>query len=269
MNEQLDSELMQVESLLRRTASNLSYPPTPDLASSVRVRLNEGSRTEAMTWRPFGKLRAGSEGRLYQGFWRRPAFAASGLLAALVIVLGAAIAVPTSRSALADFFGLSHVRIERDDGTSPTPSVLAPGNFARPSTLDEVRGIVDFPLRLPTEDGRTLLPDAVYIQGEAFNAPIAIFVYSDYDIYETRGAYIQKLIGGADVEKLSFDGHDAYWVEQGGHIVQSLDSDGRVVIETRRTVDRATLIWEEGGITYRIESSLPQAETVAVAQSLR
>ncbi len=252
MNQELDRELMQVESLLRRAAADFPYPPTPDIASGVRARLNEP--------RP-------SRWPQLSGLWQRPAFAAGGLVAAVVIALGAAISIPTSRSALADFFGLSHVSFLRDDGASPTPPVLAPSNFARPSSVEEVRGIVDFPVRLPADE-----PDAVYIQGEEFDAPIAIFVYSDagYDLYETRGSYSQKLIHSElQSHLISFSGHDAYWVEQGGHVVQSLDSEGRVVIESRRTVDRATLIWEEGGITYRIESSLPQAETVAVAESLR
>ena len=111
-------------------------------------------------------------------------------------------------------------------------------------------------------------PKAAYIQAEQFT-PYAIFVYDDYDIYQTRDANIQKLVnGGAPVTRFEFDGHVAYWVEEGGHIAQSLDAEGRVVVDSRRTVERATLVWEQDGITYRIESDLTQDETVAVAQSL-
>ena len=260
MNQELDRELLQVESLLRRTASSFPYPATPSLAAGVQARLSgpRAMRERLPRW-PSGR-------------WQRPAFAATALLAAAVVALAAALVVPASRSALADFFGLSHVRIERAPAGSSTPPPLAPDSFARPSSVEEARGIVDFPVRLPTAGGKTLSPDAVYLQGEEFRAPIAIFVYgkAGYDLYETRDAYISKLIHGqAPVQQISFSGHDAYWVEQGGHIVQFLDPEGRVVIETRRTVDRATLIWEEDGITYRIESSLSQAETVAVAESLR
>jgi hypothetical protein len=193
-------------------------------------------------------------------------------LVAAVLALLAAIAVPSSRSALADFFHLSHVRIEHEQGGSPTPPVLAPSSFARPSSLDEARRAVTFPILLPTRDGKILEPDAVYLQAEEFNATIAIFVFqkASYDVYETRDAYIEKLVHGQDpVDQISFGGHDAYWIEAGGHIVQSLDAEGRVLVETRRTVDRGTLIWEQDGVTYRIESSLSQAQTVAVAESLR
>jgi hypothetical protein len=259
MNQDLERELVQIESLLRRAASSFPYPATPNLAAQVRARLDERSSIP-------NRLPA------WPGGWRqRPAFAA-WLLAAAVVALVAALSVPASRSALADFFHLSHVRIERGPAGSPTPPPLAPGNFARPSSVEEARRISDFPVRFPTVNGKTLDPDAAYLQGESYGMPVAIFVYekAGYDLYETRQGYIDKVIhGSAAVHQISFSGHGAYWVEQGGHIARFLDSSGRVVIETQRSVDRATLIWEQDGITYRLESSLPQAETVAVAESLR
>jgi hypothetical protein len=252
VTEPIDRDLLEVETLLRQAASDLVYPPTPDIASQVRVRINEAE--SARTWRP--------EGRRY----RLPALALSGLLAGIVIAFGALVAVPASRTALADFFRLDRISFLEDSGSSPTPPVLSPASFARPSTVDEVRGIVDFTVSLPADAE----PDAVYIQGEQYDLPYAIFAFEDYDLYETRDANIQKLINGsAPVREAPFDGVEAYWVEAGGHVVQSLDAEGRLLIETRRTVDRATLVWQEDGVTYRIESSLPLDETIAVAQSLR
>jgi hypothetical protein len=256
MNQAPERDLLVIESLLRRAADDFQYPPTPDVAAGVRARLNE---------------RPSLTGRLGP-WWPRQAYGvAAAALAAAVVALTAAVAVPGSRSAIADFFHLSHVRIERDQGGSRTPPALSPESFARPTTVGEVRGIVDFPIKLPAAGGRVSRPDATYIQGEQYDAPIAIFVYEQagYDIYESHDAYINKIIHSATPSRLvSFDGHYAYWVEGGGHVVESLDAEGRVVIETRRTVERATLIWEENGITYRIESSLPQAQTIAVAESL-
>ena len=258
MNQELELELAQIEALLHRAADNFPYPPTPQLAARVRAQLDE--------------RRSMADRLPLVGGWRRPLGAVAALMVAAMVALGAAVAIPQSRSALADFFRLSHVRIEREPAGSPTPPALAPGNFARPGSVAEARRISDFPVRLPASDGKPVQPDAVYIQGESYGAPVAIFVYkkAGYDLYETRQGYIDKIIhGSAPVHQISFAGHDAYWVEQGGHIAQFLDSSGRVVIETRRTVDRATLVWEENGVTYRLESSLPQADTVAVAESLQ
>jgi hypothetical protein len=254
MSDEQDRDLIRVEALLEQSAAHFPYPATPPLAGAVLARVREQRAPVA----PFGGL-------------MRLATAGAALAAIAVVALVAAVSIPASRSALADFFHLSRVRIERKAVTS-TPPALAPGSFARPVSLEELRDTAGFPLLLPRVDGKMLEPDAVYLQGEEFDAPIAILSYetAGYDLYETRMGYINKIITGPEpVQEISFSGHPAYWVEQGGHIVQFLDPAGRVVVQTERSVDRATLVWEEDGITYRIESSLSQAETVAVAESLR
>lgn len=257
MNTPADRHVAQMDELLRRAADNFPFPATPALVPAVMATIERGP--------------AGARPPL--GRWlSSPRLSLAAAFVAVIAGLLAALTVPGSRSAIADFFHLSRITIKQDQGGSPTPPVLAPGNFARPSTIDELNGRLGFALRLPSVDGKTLQPDAVYLQAEEITTPIAILAYRDagFDLYETRAAYIEKLVRGeAAVHRVIVRGHDAYWVEQGGHIVQSVDSSGRVVIESRRTVDRATLIWEEDGITYRIESSLSQDETVAVAESLR
>jgi hypothetical protein len=257
MNEDLD--LVRMEALLRRAANAFAYPPTPHVAGAVQSRLRERVSL------------ADKLGSTQAGWWRKPAMAALGMALAVFVALGAAIAVPQSRGALADFFHLSHVRIDTRPTTGLTPMVLAAGNFARPSTVDEARQAVDFPLKFPTRDGVALQPDAVYMQGENSNMPVAIFVYEQegYDLYQTRQGFFGKGVDRAIVHQISFAGHGAYWIDEGGHIAQFLDAQGRTVVESRRTVERATLLWEESGITYRLETSLPQADAIALAESLR
>jgi len=102
--------------------------------------------------------------------------------------------------------------------------------------------------------------------------PVVIFVYEDegFDLYQTRQGYFGK--GAPDpslIHEIAFGGHPALWIDEGGHIASFLDGQGRVVVESRRSVDRATLLWEEDGITYRLETSLSQEEAVRVAESLR
>ena len=252
-----DRDLAQIDELLRRAAGAFPFPATPALAPAVMASID---RRHVVV------------GPRRRGWATVPRLSVVAALVAVLAGVIAALAVPGSRSAIADFFHLSRITIKQDQGGSPTPPALAPGNFARPSTLDEVNSRLGFATRLPSAGGTTLAPDVVYLQAEEITTPIAILVYGNagYDIYETRSAYIEKLVRGeAAVHQIIVRGREAYWVEQGGHIVQSIDSSGRVVIESRRTVDRATLIWEEEGITYRIESSLSQDETVAVAESLR
>lgn len=254
------AEMNELEALLRRTARDIEYPATPPIAATVAARLREPAPS-------FLDSLADAVAR----WWARPlARAALAALAVFALVIGAALAVPQSRSALAELFGLSNVRVEVGPTVGPPPPVLSPASFARPATLDEAREAAAFPLRLPASDGTLLQPDAVYLQGEFNSAPVVILVYEDerYDLYQSSGAFFQKGVPEPFVE-FEFDGHDALWIDQGGHIAAFLDDDGRLLIETRRSVDRATLFWEEDGITYRLETSLSREEAVRVAQSLR
>jgi hypothetical protein len=257
MSQDLDRELVQVEALLTRAAANFAYPATPPLAAAVRARLVE---------RP-----SRSDGRQsVSAWWLRPAGAAAALIAAAIVSLGVTLSIPQSRSALADFFHLSHVRVVHELAGSPTPPVLVPGNFARPSGIAALQNVADFPLLLPTQDGERIAPDAVYAQGEASKLPTAIFVYEDYDLYETRLGYFGKAAVDPNlIHSISFGGQPAYWIDQGGHMAEFLDEQGHVVAQSQRSVDRATLLWERNGVTYRLETSLSQEQAIQVAESLR
>jgi len=266
MNEELHPEIVQVDALLRRASRALTYPPTPAIAAAVAGRLREAGQRP-----PSSRTQATVD--VLRGWWSRRAarLALVGVIG-LLAVLSLALAIPQSRSALADFFGLSHVRVEVGPIQGPTPPLLSPERFARPASVSQAQELVDFPLRFPTRKSLRLRPDAVYLQGEAANAPVVIFVYEDegFDLYQTRGGFFGK--GGPDpslIHEIEFGGQPALWIDEGGHIASFLDEAGRVVVESRRTVDRATLLWEEGGITYRLETSRSQEEAIRVAESLR
>ena len=254
MTDEMYSELREVDALLRSAARAFSYPSTPALSGVVLPRL---SSEEART------------GWLDRVRWQYAVRPAMAMLAALAVVLGTLLAVPQSREALADFFGLSRVRVETVP-PGPTPPALSPESFARPATAADAEAAVDFDLSYPAPDGARLEPAAVYLQGEAQDAPVVIFVYEAFDLYQTRLGFFGK--GGPDpslIHEIEFGGRPALWIDEGGHIASFLDEQGRVVIESRRTVDRATLLWEENGMTYRLETSLTQTEAVRVAESLR
>lgn len=260
MNDPTHSELFELETLLRGAAAALVYPATPNVVAAVSARLREE--------RPSAGLF-----EMIVSFSARPvARFAMAAVAVAAVILGGALAVPRSRDALADFFGLSHVFVDREPSTGPTPPELSPQSFAKPSKIEEVQGALDFPLRFPTRNGARLDPSAMYLAGLDSNLPIAIFVFEDegYDLYQTRQGFFGK--GGPDpslIHDISFGGRPAYWIDEGGHIATFLDEQGRLVVESRRTVDRATLLWERDGITYRLETNLSQAEAIQVAESLR
>lgn len=253
MNADMPADLLQMDALLRRAARDIDYPATASIAAGVSTRLQPRAAAPRLWAMPFAR-------------------AAAGLAIAIVALIGISIAVPTSRDALADFFHLSHVRIDKGPSVGPTPPVLSPESFAEPSTVAEVRLGVDFPLRLPTRDGVVLQPDAVYVQRYDSPADVyaVIFVYDDVDLYETAAGFFGKNLPDQSLlREIEFDGRNAYWIDEGGHIAESYDDQGRLVVESRRTVDRATLLWEDGGVTYRLETSLSQDDAIEVARSLR
>lgn len=244
-----DRSIVQMEATLTGVARGFAYPAPPSLVAGVEARLGEPARRG---WRPL--LR----------------FAAAAAAIAMV-VLGAALAVPQSRTALADFFGLSHVRIEFDDLVGDAPPRLAPEAYARPISLEDAQARADFRIGLPTDEGEALPPDEVFVRGwETAGAPTVILLYEAFDLSESRFGFFGK--GGLPevFEEVEVAGRDAIWIEEGGHVAWFIDDEGRAVVESRRLVERATLLWDDAsGVTYRLETSLPQDEAIALAESVR
>lgn len=253
MNDELHGDLLEVDALLRSVARAFPYPSTPALSGTVLPRL---SSEEART------------GWLDRVRWQYAVRSALAALAALAVVLGALLAVPQSREALADFFGLGHVRVTVGPVSGPPPPTLSPNSFARPATAAEAQAAVDFDLRYPAPEGERLEPAAVYVYGE--DAPVVIFVYDEFDLYQTRlGSFGKEIDYSEPAQEVEVEGLPAIWLETGGHIASFLDEQGRLVVETRRSVDRATLLWERDGLTFRLETSLSQEEAIGVAELLR
>jgi hypothetical protein len=247
-----------IEELLHRAGGGFAFPATPSLAAGVMAQIDAQPAPRRGL---LDSLRA---------WWQQPArWIAAGAAAAIAVVAVASLlAVPSTRAAIADFFGFGNVRVEVEP-EAPEAPLLSPQSFAAPAALGEAQAAVDFPLRLPAADGVALQPDAVYLRTEG-GKPVAILSYDGYDLYQTRDASFGKTLRDEDdFQEIEFDGHPALWIAAGGHIASFLDEEGRVVVESRREVDRATLFWQEGGVTYRLETSLPQAEAIEVARSLR
>ena len=265
MRQQITSEHGDVEALLRASAEAFDYPRTPNIAARVANRLDDEVRPYTFAGSFAGKLR--------QVLDRPVLRAAAAVMLVAVVVVSSALVVPQSREALADFFGLSRVKIEIGPVLGPPPPMLSPASFAEPATLSSAQVRVDFAIRLPVMDGARMTPDAVYIQYRAGGAEVVIAVYEEaqFDLYQSAYGFFGKGgIPSADVlQEADVHGYKAIWISGGGHIAWFLDDQERVVVETLRSVERATLLWEEMGVTYRLETSLPLDEAIRIAESLR
>jgi len=250
------------ESLLRRAAASVAWPPTPDL------RLRVGAAVAAVPQGFATRHRAPSR----RGARTWPAVVSLAVLAGVIAVL-AAMAVPASRDAIADFFGVEGSRIEFLPTPAPDASQTAypaSGDIAWEAqrvALTRAAGALGFPPSLP--NGET--PDAVFLLDYAGH-PVAVLRYRGFDLWVTQlvaGANFGKdVLPGGRYEVVGVHGAPANWLTGAPHFVHFESPDGTFVEASQRFVDRSTLIWNAGGVFYRLETDLPRDQAIAIAESL-
>lgn len=235
-----------LERELRDLAAWLETPPAPEVTNRVRARL-AAPVLRRRRWR----------------YWL-----AAGLAALLVAVL------PPGRAAVADavtgLLRFSGIVI----GTSPAP-VLPTGTPSplpaqRLASLVEAQRQVRFPIRVPAKLGapeRVLLADA---DGTG-NYRVATLVYRGgalrVDAFDGGlDPLFQKQAAGSDVEFVQVNDDFAVWIGR-PHAVAYVDRGGTVRVESARLAG-ATLIWQEAGVSYRLEGDLTKGEAIEIANSL-
>jgi hypothetical protein len=262
---------LELEQRLHELGIQLEYPPTPDLARTVRARLS--ARTPRRWWAPtsfFAQTR-----------WRVAAVAA----AVVVVGAGLTLATPAGRSAVAERLGLRGVTITyvatQPVGTPvPLGYALALGDRVTPG---EAQSRVAFPILAP-ELSRFGLPDAVYVGDSPPGGQVSLVYGERAGLPETsvsgvgmlltqfravvEPAFITKLLGpGTRAEPVMVNGGFGYWIEGAPHGFLYRDADGRIQ-EDRFRLAGNTLLWQQGGLTLRLESSLTKEEALAIAQRI-
>jgi hypothetical protein len=279
-----------LEGALRSLATAIDWPvaaPTapsgvaagPDIATRVRVRV-----TEAPHERPTRP-------------WRRPAW--RPLRRSVVLALAALLALAVVAGAVG--LGLPRLRILLG-GPSPTPTPpasIVPGATPTPTPklpavtggrmglgkqvrLDEVEGLTGIPVHLPS-DPRLGEPDSVWVdtsRGDqiayvwatsadlpATREPGVGFVLMRFD-GTTDPEFYEKLLGtGTRLERVKVNGLDGFWITGDPHFFFYVRDGQRIFEEDRRWVGDA-LIWSDGTTTFRIESALGKAATIAIAETV-
>jgi hypothetical protein len=244
---------LMLETLVVRAAAAQTYPPTPAMRARVVAKISRQPDTQP----------------------RSPQFSlAMALGGAVVVAVAVVLAVPGSRSAVADFFGIEGSRVGRlptaAPGTTATPfpavSELPPNAVV--VSLDEAEEILGFVPGLPDGYGE---PEEIFV-ADYGDQSAAILRYDGFDLWQTapRGEIIfgKGLPEGVDLTELTVDGRPAYWVEGGEHVVSVFDEDDRLLPGSERTVARNTLILNTGHALYRIETDATLDEAVAIAEAL-
>ncbi|WP_327038276.1 hypothetical protein [Micromonospora maris] len=244
-----------LERELRELSAWLETPEPPDVTARVRARLAaEPPRAPA---RP----------RWWRRRWR---YAVAAALAALLVAV-----LPPGRAALADAVAglLRFAGITISTSSAPVPPTGSPSPLPaqRPAELDEAQRAVRFPIRVPAKLGppeRVLVADPDGTGGHR----VATLLYRGgelrLDAFDGRlNPVFFKEAGAVGAEWTQVGGQQAIWVG-GPHPVSYVDRGGTVRQESARLA-AATLIWEEAGVTYRLEGRLTMADAVEIAASLR
>ena len=241
--------MSELERALSALARELDVPETPDLAPAVLAQLEPRSprRVERARW-----------------------------IVALAIVVLAALAatlvIPDARAALFRLLSIGGERIELVDELPEVPAEdgleLALGERV---TLEEARQRSTFALRELEAP-----PDRVYVAGQGtvwflYGTPEAprLLIAQSSLVPPVRELLLKKLATRETrVERVDVRGSPGIFLSGKTHFVILLDRDGEIVEESARLA-RDVLIWERGGVGYRLEGDLELAEALSVADSLR
>jgi hypothetical protein len=250
--------------LLERAATTTPWPITPDLRTRVAASI-------ASTARGAQPPPAVKPSRPAHQTWR--AGIALAVLGGVIALLGL-LALPTSRGAIADFFGIEGSKVELlptpAPGTTATP-LPTPADVATSAervTLAEAEEALGFAPRLPGNAE----PDAALLVRYA-GQPVVILRYDDFDLWQTRmiaGSSFGKgsAPGGQIEEFLLSGGAPARWVTGAPHFVFYELPDGTRFASSERLVEQSTLIWNRDGVFYRLETDLLLDEAVTIAEAL-
>ena len=282
MTESSRSPEHDLDRVLRDLAAQIEYPPTPDLTNVVQRRIQQLPRRR---------------GRLLRRGAIVPAWPRLAAAALVALVLGAFIlltASPAARTGVADRLGLRGVQIiVAPSPTTPaflsaSPTVTSrstPGlslGFGQPVTLAQARDRVTYPVLVPS--AATLRsPDVVYLDTEppggmvslvwriGPNLPALPTTDVGLVINEFQGSLDQnlfvKMADPSEIHVVTVNGTTGYWIAGGAHSVVYLDPTGNVRLLPGRLAGN-TLLWEQNGQTYRIESQLSESEALKIAAVL-
>ena len=282
----LDAALFDLSRALAMPAGDLGGP---DPAMRARLRIVAGDRSsESRGWR-----------RQYLPGLGRP------LRRGLVLALLALVVVAAIAGAIG--LGLPGIRIVQAPSGDPTPGAATPsappasGSVPTPSsrptpsisgplgfslglgdpiTLTGAAAAVDFPVALPRVpngggpaaawllDGRLS-----FVWPSGPNLPPTAEPGIGVLLSEFRGSldpgYFEKVVGnGTTLTTVRVGDVTGYWLSGDPHEIVYVDANGNPFFDSRRSV-ADTLLWARGDVTYRLETGLGRAATIALAETMR
>lgn len=262
---------MDFEAQLRSIAGGMNYPRTPNIATSVGARLRSTNRprfiSRTVTWS----------------------------VTIALILLASLMTIPPARAAILEFIQIGVVKIFRaepiplpapnqESPAQHVPATVTPVPTSQPLipllknltgnvTLDEAQKKTQayYPILLPSYPSDLGRPDYVFVQDA--DGPMTILVWTDPNKpdqvlmslhFLPAGSWAIKKMEPTVIERTSVNKHPAVWTT-GPYVMRLINGD----TEFTRMINGHVLIWEEGSVTYRLETGLSLEEAVKIAASLK
>jgi hypothetical protein len=230
---------------LQQLGAEIDVPDALDVAATVRRRLAEPAPAR----------------RALNG--RRTLSAAA---AALVVGMAAAFVLsPQVRATAADLFRFAGVEVQWGESTAPATPIVPLPSQSETDGVARAQRQVAFPIGVPDALGA---PEQVLV---ADGGRVVSLIWSSDGIRldEFDGTLDPVFAKVVSVEATPVDvaGADGLWFGE-PHSVTYVGPDGKAIEESAR-LSAATLIWQAGDVTYRLEGDLDRAEAADIAESVR
>jgi hypothetical protein len=259
-----------LERALREIAPLVSFPPTPDLADTIRARIaaEQASSRPARSWSAL----------------LRPRRLAVAFLVLLLVVAAVLSLSPGLRASVANRLGVHGIEIIFVEET-PTPAATPVGTtllLGENVTLTEAQARAGYPIQIPAELGP---PDEVYLRQRS-TGPMVTLLYRPRpglpEASETGvGALLMQFPASGGVEQIvkritmgsgsmiaaRIDSVTGFWVTGSSELVIAQDPSAGFPDSVSRP-SANVLIWEENGMVYRLELDTPMRDAVKIAESL-
>jgi hypothetical protein len=259
-----------LEQALRELSPEIAFPPTPNIAATIRARIAAQPEPARRRW---------SRPDLLQ-----PRRLAIACLAVLLLLVAALTISADLRTSVAKRLGIHGIEIIFVDET-PTPAATPVGStllLGQPMTLAEAQAQVGYVIRVPATLGE---PDEVYLRRVAAGQMVTLLYRPREGLPEARETGVGALLmqfpadseigdigkwisrGAGSTMDVTVNGNPGLWITGETELVIDLDpSAGWQDAIGRPSAN--VLIWEEGGMTYRLETNLRSLESIALAESV-
>lgn len=251
--------MIDLERALTDLAEHLDHAPGDQLVDSVRHRIASSESVPSTLRRRRDRTRA-----------------LVAVAAVLLLIIVATLAISPARHAVAGWLGIGAVEVRRSD----VPPSVGSSSRSVPGSADAsashehavrelvaARKAVDFTIATPRGAAVGALSKVevdLRVPGGLVALDYVRFSLVELASDPSQPAPIGKLVSPAtEVESVTVNGNAGLWIT-GAHSIGYFDRSGRFERDTLRR-SGPVLIWEQAGVTYRIEGlgSLDAAQQVA------